>query len=161
MGAIRLRPDFNNGSGDNSNCGCILCPQHLFDFDLNNDPSPGNFSLGSDGSISVHLNLWSPKILIIHLMSPISGPRLGFNNCPWDNLNNSRILTHRRLLVFDSNNSPSPGLCNLGQMKDAPVQVSHLWSPGGCNIWANAEIVKGAFWCKLPLFDHFCDAPTP
>ena len=76
------RPDFNNGSGDNSNCGCILGPRHLFEFDLNNDPSPGNSSLGSDGSTSVHLNLWSPKILIIHLMSAISGPRFDFYNCP-------------------------------------------------------------------------------
>ena len=83
----------------------------------------GNCSLGSDGSTSVHLNLWSPKILIIHLMSAISGPRLDFNNCPWDNLNNSRILTYRRLFVSDSNNGPSPGLCNLGQMKDTAVQV--------------------------------------
>ena len=136
--AKRLRSDFNNGSGDNSNCGCILGPRHLFEFDLNNDPSPGNSSLGSDGSTSVHLNLWSPKILIIHLMSAISGPRLDFNNCPWDNLNNRRILTHWRLFVSDSNNGPSPGLCNLGQMKDTPVQVSYLWSPGGCNIWPSA-----------------------
>ena len=22
------------------------------------------------------------------------------------------------------------------------------------------EIIKGGFWCKLPLFDHFCDMPT-
>ena len=85
------RPDFYNGLGDNSNCGCILGSQHLFEFDLNNDPSPGNSSLGSDGSTSVHLNLWSPKILVIHLMSAISGPRPYFNNCPCDNLNNSSI----------------------------------------------------------------------
>ena len=126
----RLRSYFNNGSGDNSNCGCILGPRHLSEFDLNNDPSPGNSSLGSDGSTSVHLNLWSPKILIIHLMSAISGPRLDFNN--------SRILTYRSLFVSYSNNGPSPGLCNLGQMKDTPVQVSHLWSPGKCNIWPSA-----------------------
>ena len=112
---------FNNGSGDNSNCGCILGPRHLFEFGLNNDPSPGNSGLGSDGSTSVHLNLWSPKILMIHLMSAIFGPKLDFNNCPWDNLNNSHILTHQRLFVSDSNNGPSPGLCNLGQMKDTPV----------------------------------------
>ena len=122
--AGRPRPDFNNGSGDNSNCGCILGPRHLFEFDLNNDPSPGNSSLGSDGSTSVHLNLWSPKILIIHLMSAISGPRLDFNNCPWDNLNNSRILTHRRLFVSDSNNGPSPGQQSSSN-ENAPVQVSH------------------------------------
>ena len=149
--AKRPRSDFNNGSGDNSNRSCILGPRHLFEFDLNNDPSPGNSSLGSDGSTSVHLNLWSPKILIIQLMSAISGPRLDFNNCPWDNLNNSRILTHRRLFVSDSNNGPSPGFCNLGQMKDTPVQVSHLWSPGGCNIWPSAPgltsiMAQGITW---------------
>ena len=119
--AKRPRPDFNNGSGDNSKCGCILGPRHLFEFDLNNDPSLGNSSLGSDGSTSVHPNLWSPKTLIIHLMNAMSGPRLDFNNCPWDNLNNSCILTHQRLFVSDSSNGPSPGLCNLGQMKDTAV----------------------------------------
>ena len=94
----RPRPDFNNGSGDNSNCGCILGPWHLFEFDLNNDPSPGNFSLGSAESTSFHFNLWSLKILIIYLMSAISGRRLDFNNYPWDNLNNDRILTQRHYL---------------------------------------------------------------
>ena len=74
-------------------------------------------------------------MLNIHLMNAISGLRLDFNNCPWDNLNNSRILTHQCLFVSDSNNGPFPGLCNLGQMKDTPVQV---WSPGGCNIWPSA-----------------------
>ena len=129
------RPDFNNGSGDNSNCGCILGLRHSPEFDLNNEPSPGNSSLGLDGSTSVHLNLWSLKILIMHLMSAISGPRLDFNNCPWDNLNNSRILTHQRLFLSDSNNGLSSGICNLAQMTDTPVQVSHLWSLGGCYIW--------------------------
>ena len=63
-------------------------------------------------------------------MSVTFGPRLDFNNCPWDNLNNDCILTHRRLFESDSNNDPSPDFCNLGQMKATPVQVSHLWSPG-------------------------------
>ena len=65
-------------------------------------------------------------------------PGLTFNNSPWDNLNNDRILTHRRLFESDSNNGPFPGLCNLGQMKATPVQVSNFWSPGGCNIWSSA-----------------------
>ena len=26
---------------------------------------------------------------------------------------------------------------------------------------ASVEIIKGGFWCSLPLFDHFCGAPTP
>ena len=154
--AERPRPDFNNGLGDNLNCSCILGPQHLFEFDLNNDPSPGNSSLGSDGSTSVCLNLWSPKILIIHLMNAISGSRLGFNNCPWDNLNNSRILTLWRLFVSDSNNGPFAGLCNLGQMKYTLVQVSHLWSPGGCNIWPSApgltSIMAQGITCIVAAF---------
>ena len=100
------RSDFYNGSGDNLNCGCILGSLHLFEFDLNNDPSPGNSSLGSDGSTSVHLNLWSLKTLIIHLTSVISGPRLDFNNCPCDNLNNSCNLTLWRLFVSNSSNGP-------------------------------------------------------
>ena len=53
-------------------------------------------------------------------MSAISGPRIDFYNCPCDNLNNIRILTHRHLFVSDSNNGPSPGFCNLGEMKDTP-----------------------------------------
>ena len=82
--AKRPRPDFSNGPGDKSNCGRILGFRHLLEFDLNNGLSPGNSNLGSDGSTSVHLNLWSPKILIIHLVSAIlaKGPRLDFNNCP-------------------------------------------------------------------------------
>ena len=67
------------------------------------------------------------------------GPRLDFKNCPWDNLNSGHILAHRCLLESDSNNGLSPGHSNLGQMEDTPVQVSHLWSPGGCNIWPRAR----------------------
>ena len=26
---------------------------------------------------------------------------------------------------------------------------------------STVEIIKGWFWCSLPLFDHFCGAPTP
>ena len=85
------------------------------------------------------------------------GPKLDFNNCLWDNLNSGCILAHRRLFHFDSNNGPSPSHSSLGQMEDTPVQVSHLWSPGECNIWPKApgltsimaqEITRivAAFW---------------
>ena len=108
--AKRPRPDFTNGSGDNSNSGCILGPWHK------------------------KKHFCSPELVVsenfIHLMTAITGPRLDFNNCQWDDLNNGRILAHRPLLESYSNNGLSPGLCNLGQMKDTPVQVSHLWSPG-------------------------------
>ena len=121
-----------------TNCGCIFSPQHLFEFDLNNDPSPGNSSLGSDGSTSVHLNLWFLKIIIIHLMSAISGPRIDFYNCPWDNLNNSHILTYRHLFLSNSNDSPSPGLCNLGQIKDTPCSGLPLMVSWWVQYWPSA-----------------------
>ena len=148
--AKRPRPDFNNGSGDNSNCGCIL-GIYLSSTWIMTPPQAIPVLGHWDESTPVHLNLWSPKILIIHLMSAISGPRLDFNNCPWDNSNNTPILTDRRLFVSDSNNGPSPGLCNLGQMKDTPVQVSHFWSPGGCNVWPSAPgltsiMAQGITW---------------
>ena len=45
---------------------------------------------------------------------------------PWNNLNSGRIFP-RRLFQSDSNDGPSSRHSNLGQMKDTPVQVSHLW----------------------------------
>ena len=42
----QARSDFNNGPGDNSSCGHILGPRHLFESDLNNGPSPGHSDLG-------------------------------------------------------------------------------------------------------------------
>ena len=34
--------------------------------------------------------------------------------------------------------APLQGIPILGQMEDTSVQVSHLWSPGGCHIWPRA-----------------------
>ena len=86
------------------------------------------------------------------------GPRLAFNNCPWANFNSGRILAPRCLFESDSNNGPPPSHSNLGQMEDIPVQVSHLRSPGGCNIWprapglisAMAEVITGILAAFLP-----------
>ena len=50
------RPEFNNSPGENTNCGRILGPRRLFECDLNNGPSPGHSSLGSDGSNSVQVS---------------------------------------------------------------------------------------------------------
>ena len=55
------RPDFNNGLRGDSNSGPILTPQHLFESDSNNGPSPGHLNLVSDGATIVHVSyLWFP-----------------------------------------------------------------------------------------------------
>ena len=38
-------PDFNTGPGNDSNIGCTLAFQHLFESNLNNSPSPSHSSL--------------------------------------------------------------------------------------------------------------------
>ena len=50
-------PDFNNGPRNDSNSGCILVLQCLFESNLNNGLSPSHSNLVSDGGI--HL-FWSP-----------------------------------------------------------------------------------------------------
>ena len=42
-------PDFNNGPGNDLNSSCSLNPQHLFETDLNNGPSPSHSNSMSDG----------------------------------------------------------------------------------------------------------------
>ena len=44
-------PDFNNGPGNDSNSGCILVLQRLFESNLNNGPSPSHSNLVSDAGI--------------------------------------------------------------------------------------------------------------
>ena len=44
-------PDFNSGPGNDSNIGCILTLQHLFESNVNNSPSPSHSNLVSDESI--------------------------------------------------------------------------------------------------------------
>ena len=52
--------------------------------------------------------------------------------------NCSCILGPQRLFEFDLNNGLSPGHSNVGSDGSMPVEVSHLWSSGGCNIWPRA-----------------------
>ena len=67
------------------------------------------------------------------------GPRPDFKNCPRDNSNTCCILPPPpRLFDSDSNDGPSPGHSNLGQLEDTPAQISYLWFPGGFNIWPRA-----------------------
>ena len=80
-----------------------------------------------DTSIQVS-HLWSPGGCVSS-----QGPRPDFSNGPGNNSNCGWILGPRRLFESDSNNGPSSGHSNLGQMEDTSVQVSHLWCPGGCN----------------------------
>ena len=63
------------------------------------------------------------------------GRRTDFNTGPRDNSNCVCILNPQRLFESDSNNGPSLGQCNLGQIEDSSVQAFHQWSPTGYNIW--------------------------
>ena len=62
------------------------------------------------------------------------GPRPDFNNGPRDNSNCGRTLGPQHLFESDLNNALSPGHSALGLDESTSIQVSHLWSPGGCNI---------------------------
>ena len=131
------RLDFNNGPGENSNYSLILGPQHFFESDLNNGPSPSHSNLGADGSTSVQVSLsWShggrniwPRApgLISIMVQGITWIVAAFLPPP-----------PSCLFESDSNNGPTRCQSNLGQMEDTSVQVSHHWSPVGCNIWPRA-----------------------
>ena len=66
------------------------------------------------------------------------GSNHDFNNGPGTNSDSCHIFTSRRLYESDSNNGFSPGHSNLGSDGSTSVSVSHLWSPGRCNIWLRA-----------------------
>ena len=71
-------PDFNNGPGDNSNCGRIFGTQQLFEADLNNGPSPVL------GQMRVLLFRCLTYGLLVGAM-PGQGPWPDFSNGPGDN----------------------------------------------------------------------------
>ena len=70
------RPDFNNGPGGDSNSGPVLGPQHSFESDSNNVPSPGHSNLVSD---EVHL-FKSPTYGFLVVTMLAKGPMPDFNN---------------------------------------------------------------------------------
>ena len=69
------------------------------------------------------------SVQVSHQWSPTGcniwprAPRSDFNNGPGDNSNSDCTFAHRRLFEYDSNNGPSSGHSNLGQMEDTSVQV--------------------------------------
>ena len=87
------------------------------------------FGQMEDTSVQVS-HLWSPSGWHIWPRAP------GLTSVmTWNDLNCSRILGPWRLFESDLNNSPSQAIPILGQMEDTPIQVSYLWSSGGCNTW--------------------------
>ena len=113
------RPDLNNGPEDNSNCDHIYGPRHLFESNLNNVPSTGH------KYVPLMVSWWVQYLA--------KGPRPDFtDNGPGITRIVASFLPPRRLFESSSNNGLSPGQSNLGQIQDTSVQVSHLWSPGGC-----------------------------
>ena len=64
-----------------------------------------------------------PVLGQMEILLHLSLPRPDFNNCPGDNSVSGCIYCPRHLFESDSNNGPSPGHSNLGQMEDTSVQV--------------------------------------
>ena len=94
----------------------------------------GHSDLGSDGR---YFSSGLP-LMVSWVQYLAKGPKPDFNDGP----RITRIVAAFLSPAFfesDSNNGPSPGHSNLGQMEDTPVQVSHLWSPGGSNICPRAS----------------------
>ena len=70
-------PDFNSGPGNDSNIGCIIALQCLFESNLNNSPSQSHYSLVSD-----RVYICSGLLLIVSWWVPYlpKGCRSDFNN---------------------------------------------------------------------------------
>ena len=69
---------------------------------------------------------------------PTYGP---LTSITWSDSNCGHIMYPWRLLISELDNAPLQAISILCQMEDMPVQgvqVSHLWSPGGCLIWPRA-----------------------
>ena len=70
-------PDFNSGPGNDSNIGCVLALQHLFESSLTNSPSPSHSNLVSD-----EVYICSGLLLMVSWWLPYlpKGCRPDFNN---------------------------------------------------------------------------------
>ena len=64
-------PDFNSGPGNDSNIGCILALQFLFESNLINSSFPSHFNLVSD-----RVYICSGLVLMISLVGVISAQGL-------------------------------------------------------------------------------------
>ena len=81
--------DFNSGPGNESNIGCILALQRLFESNLNNSPSPSHSNLvsGRVCSYSGLLLMVSWWVLYLHKRC-----RPDFNNGPGGDSNSDPVL---------------------------------------------------------------------
>ena len=94
-----LGGDFNSDPGNDSNIGCTLALQHLFESNLNNSPSPSHSNLVLDRvyicSGLLMVSCWLPYLP--------KGCRPDFNNSLGSDSNSGP----RCLFEPDSNNGPS------------------------------------------------------
>ena len=76
-----------------------------------------------------------------------------------DKLNPQRSYRKRfaikglRQHIIKTNNPSTTGPDELLTVCFPDLKENQVIVPG--------EIVKGGFWCSLPLFNHFCGAPMP
>ena len=89
-------PDLNNDPGNDSNNGCILVLQCLFESNLNNGPSPSHSSLVSDGIIHLFRSPTYGFLVIPYLPK---GCRLDFNNGLGCDSNSGPILAPGVILI--------------------------------------------------------------
>ena len=109
-------PDFSSGPGNDSNIGCILALQRLFESNLNNSPSPSHSNLVS-GSIYI----CSGFLLMVSWFVPYlpKGCRPDFNISLGGGSNSGPVLPPPGVYL-------SPATPILCQMKYTSVQVSYL-----------------------------------
>ena len=123
-------PNFNRGPGNDSNIGCILALQHLFESNLNNSPSPSHSNLVSD-----RIYIYSGLLLKVSWWVPYlpKACRPDFNNGLGGDSNSDPILAPSVYLSpirIMASPRATPILC---PMKYTSVQVSYLRFPGGRN----------------------------
>ena len=99
-------PDLNSGPGNDSNIGCILALQRLFESNLNNSPSPSHSNLVSDG-----LYICPGLLLMVSWWVPYlpKSCRPDFNNGLGGDSNSGPVLAPWRLSESDSTDGPIPG----------------------------------------------------
>ena len=102
--------DLNSGPGNDSNIGCILALQCLFESNLNNSPSQSHSNL-----VSNRVYICSGLLLMVSwwVSCLAKGCRPDFNNGLGGDLNSGPILPIQCLFQSDLNNGRSLGHSNL------------------------------------------------
>ena len=109
-------------------------PQHLFQFNSNNDPSPGHSSLGSDGRYTCS----SLPLMVFWVPYLNKGYMPEFNNGLGGDSNSGPVLAPVVYLSPTRIMAPPRATPVLCEMQNTSVQVSYLWFPGGCHICPRA-----------------------